>query len=171
MLFAAEMPGMNPNEESDVATEANRILSTPLEQLFLTDSLVVQNLHKRYHFFVAVKSLSFGVQPKECFGLLGVNGAGKTTTFKMLTGDIAPTSGNAFILGHSVITQIKQVHKNLGYCPQFDALIDELTGREMIQLFARLRGVREEQIGELVRALGEELLLSDYMNKRCGTYS
>ena len=170
-LFSAAQTRRNSTDESDVALEATRILNTPLTQLFVTDNLVVLNLHKKYKKFVAVKSLSFGVQPKECFGLLGVNGAGKTTTFKMLTGDIVPTSGDAFVHGHSVNSEIKQVQKNLGYCPQFDALIEELTGREMIRLFARLRGVREDQINGLVNQLGEGLLFSEHMEKRCGTYS
>ena len=50
-----------------------------------------------------------GVPEQECFGLLGQNGAGKTTTFKMLTGDVSVTSGNAYLRGHNVLTQIKQV--------------------------------------------------------------
>ena len=50
-----------------------------------------------------------GVPEQECFGLLGQNGAGKTTTFKMLTGDVSVTAGNAFLHGHNVVTQIKQV--------------------------------------------------------------
>lgn len=49
---------------------------------------------------LAVNNITVGVKKGECFGLLGVNGAGKTTTFKMLTGDLNATSGNAFIDGH-----------------------------------------------------------------------
>ena len=51
---------------------------------------------------MAVKSLSFGVGPGECFGFLGVNGAGKTTTMSMLTGQTVPTSGTATVVGHDV---------------------------------------------------------------------
>lgn len=53
---------------------------------------------KKMH--LAVNNITVGVKKGECFGLLGVNGAGKTTTFKMLTGDLNATSGNAFIDGH-----------------------------------------------------------------------
>ena len=162
---------MDSNEDADVALEAKRILNTDLGQLFTTENLVIRNLHKRYKNFVAVKSLSFGVQQKECFGLLGINGAGKTTTFKMLSVDIVPTSGEAYIRGHSIYSELKQVQKNIGYCPQFDALIDELTGTEMIRLFARLRGVKGYQIDGLIKKMGEGLLLSEHMNKLCGNYS
>uniref|UniRef100_A0A3Q3DGY5 ATP binding cassette subfamily A member 1 n=1 Tax=Hippocampus comes TaxID=109280 RepID=A0A3Q3DGY5_HIPCM len=86
-------------------------------------------------------SLLFG-----CFGLLGVNGAGKTTTFKMLTGD-------------TVVTR----HRNMGYCPQFDAVNELLTGREHLELYAILRGVAEWGI----RKLG----LLKYADKAAGSYS
>ena len=72
--------------------------------------MIVDNLVKKFQRnFVAVKGVSFGVTPGECFGLLGVNGAGKTTTFKMLTGDEYPTSGNAFIDGYSLRKNCKKV--------------------------------------------------------------
>lgn len=60
--------------------------------------MLVHNLVKKFKInFAAVKGVSFGVSPGECFGLLGVNGAGKTTTFRMLTGDEIPSSGDAVI--------------------------------------------------------------------------
>lgn len=60
--------------------------------------MLVHNLIKKFKSnFVAVKGISFGVAPGECFGLLGINGAGKTTTFRILTGDEIPTSGDAVI--------------------------------------------------------------------------
>lgn len=50
----------------------------------------------------------------ECFGLLGINGSGKSTTFKMLTGEISMTDGNAYVNNHSVIKQLDQVHEDIG---------------------------------------------------------
>src|SRR3989442_1303944 len=126
-------------EDDDVATENTRIRTTDLPELFKTENMVLKDLTKYYGGFLAVDRLCLGVKHGECFGLLGVNGAGKTTTFKMLTGDIPITLGNAYIATKSVKSEIKQVQKALGYCPQFDALIPELTGRETIRLFARLR--------------------------------
>ncbi|CAF4430975.1 unnamed protein product, partial [Adineta steineri] len=89
--------------------------------------------------FTAVKRTCVGVKQGECFGLLGVNGSGKTTTFKMLTGEVSMTDGNASINNFSVIKQLNKVHQNLGYCPQFDALDSLLTAREHLYLYARLR--------------------------------
>lgn len=69
---------------------------------FLDDGLfpilLVNNLAKKFSFkCTSVRGISFAVSPGECFGLLGVNGAGKTTIFRILTGDIFPSRGNAFI--------------------------------------------------------------------------
>lgn len=50
----------------------------------------------------------------ECFGLLGINGSGKSTTFKMLTGEISMTDGDAYVNNHSVIKDLGKVHQNLG---------------------------------------------------------
>ena len=82
----------------------------------------------------------------QCFGLLGVNGAGKTTTFKMITGDTQVTSGSAYVNGFSILKDMKRVSQSIGYCPQFDALNDLLTGEEHLAFYARLRGVPEEDI-------------------------
>ena len=87
-----------------------------------------QPLSSKYFLQAAVDDLTFGVGKGECFGLLGVNGAGKTTTFKMLTGDIDPTDGMAEINGFSILNELGDARRNIGYCPQFDALHPLLTG-------------------------------------------
>lgn len=107
----------------------------------------------------------------QCFGLLGVNGAGKTTTFKMLTGDINVTSGEASVAGHSILTNILDVHQNMGYCPQFDAIDELLTGREHLHLYARLRGVPESEISRVAEWAIQKLGLSEYAGHSAGTYS
>jgi ABC-type multidrug transport system ATPase subunit len=96
-------------EDEDVARERARLLNTDWQTLFNTEKLVISQLTKYYGSNLVVNRISVGIPQGECFGLLGVNGAGKTTTFKMLTGDETVSSGNAYLDGHSVISQIAEV--------------------------------------------------------------
>ncbi|XP_062960402.1 retinal-specific phospholipid-transporting ATPase ABCA4 isoform X1 [Cynocephalus volans] len=157
------------DEDEDVAEERQRILSGGNK----TDILSLNELTKVYSgtFSPAVDRLCVGVRPGECFGLLGVNGAGKTTTFKMLTGDTTVTSGDATVAGKSILTNISDVHQNMGYCPQFDAIDDLLTGREHLYLYARLRGVPAEEIDRVTNWSIQNLGLSLYADCLAGTYS
>jgi ABC-type multidrug transport system fused ATPase/permease subunit len=111
------------------------------------DAILLSHLHKEFPRKVAVRNLSFGVPPGEVFGFLGINGAGKTTTLNMLTGDELCTSGTALLAGYDIVEEQAAVRRLLGYCPQFDALLDKLTAREHLELYARIKGVGG---GELV---------------------
>uniref|UniRef100_A0A7N6A5R9 ABC transporter domain-containing protein n=1 Tax=Anabas testudineus TaxID=64144 RepID=A0A7N6A5R9_ANATE len=117
------------------------------------------------------KNIAFMAVEGFCFGLLGVNGAGKTTTFKMLTGDTDVSSGEATVAGYSILTEILDVHQNMGYCPQFDATDELLTGREHLYLYARLRGVPESEIPRVAEWGIQKLGLTEYASRCAGTYS
>lgn len=119
----------------------------------------------------AVRGLSVGVRRNECFGLLGVNGAGKTTTFKMLTGEVLPDTGDAAIVGRSVLTELAAARQLVGYCPQFEALPGAMTGREVLFMYARLRGVPESSIPAMSQHLLHRLGLARQADLACGTYS
>ena len=95
---------------------------------------------------VAVKNLSLGLKKGECFGLLGRNGAGKTTTFKMITGEIPISEGDVLVNGKSVRNELYEVYKDLGYCPQNDALFPLLTAREHLYFYAMVRGIPEHNV-------------------------
>uniref|UniRef100_A0A670KMZ7 ATP-binding cassette sub-family A member 2 n=1 Tax=Podarcis muralis TaxID=64176 RepID=A0A670KMZ7_PODMU len=159
-------------DDVDVANERHRVLRGDADN----DMLKIENLTKVYKSrkigrILAVDRLCVGVRPGECFGLLGVNGAGKTTTFKMLTGDESTTGGEAFINGHSILKDILQVQQSLGYCPQFDALFDELTAQEHLELYTRLRGIPWKDEERVVKWALKKLELAKYANKPASTYS
>ena len=97
------------DDDDDVIAECHRISATPLSRLITSEALILLKTQKYYGDLLAVKELSLGISQGECFGLLGVNGAGKTTTFKMLTGDEALSSGDAYLCGHSVKEDITNV--------------------------------------------------------------
>ncbi|CAD5112606.1 DgyrCDS1819 [Dimorphilus gyrociliatus] len=157
--------------DEDVQEEKLRIKSTPMDTLAKTDTIVLSDVVKFYGNFRAVEGLNVGIPGGECFGLLGVNGAGKTTTFKMLTGDESLSGGKAFIETYNVASEIKQVQQRVGYCPQFDALIDQMTVKETLEMYARLRGVREEELKQVVQSLIQGLLLEEYTDKQAGQLS
>ncbi|KAL1402783.1 hypothetical protein pipiens_019647 [Culex pipiens pipiens] len=115
--------------------------------------------------------MSVSVEHSQCFGLLGVNGAGKTSTFKMLTGDEDISSGDAWVNGISLRTDMTTVHQQIGYCPQFDALIDDLTGRETLMIFALLRGIPKDEVSMVGLRLAEDLNFMKHIDKRTKQYS
>ncbi|XP_064325110.1 ATP-binding cassette sub-family A member 2 isoform X7 [Phalacrocorax carbo] len=159
-------------DDIDVANERYRVLRGDADN----DMLKIENLTKVYKSrkigrILAVDRLCVGVRPGECFGLLGVNGAGKTTTFKMLTGDESTTGGEAFVNGHSILKELLQVQQSLGYCPQFDALFDELTAQEHLELYTRLRGIPWKDEERVVKWALKKLELTKYADKPASTYS
>ncbi|XP_035828410.1 ATP-binding cassette sub-family A member 3 [Aplysia californica] len=157
-------------EDSDVAQERDRIFRTTLPQLFTTDSLILMELSKNFGQMTAVDHLCVGVPEQECFGLLGQNGAGKTTTFKMLTGQEMVSWGNAYVKTHDIKDNIKKVQSNMGYCPQFDALTDQLTGKETLTLYCRIKGIPEEEITRVCNSLIDSLMLTPHADKLVGKY-
>ncbi|ETO19926.1 ABC transporter family protein, partial [Reticulomyxa filosa] len=119
---------------------------------------------------IAVKDLWFGIPQGQVFGFLGVNGAGKTTTLKMLTGDILPSSGNAFVYGIPIENQIS-TRRLIGYCPQLDAIFDLLTAYEHLKFYGIIKGLKGQELEDQIELLLKVLSLSKYKDKRAETYS
>ncbi|XP_015249408.1 PREDICTED: ATP-binding cassette sub-family A member 1-like [Cyprinodon variegatus] len=163
-----QLPPLGPEDE-DVARERERVKSGKAH----SDILTMIDLSKVYKAGrkPAVDRLCLGIPRSECFGLLGVNGAGKTSTFRMLTGDTQITHGEAFLSQHSVLREMERVHQLMGYCPQFDAISDLLTGREHLELYARLRGVPEESVTKVAQWGVRKLGLTQYAEQEAGGYS
>lgn len=101
----------------------------------------IRGLTKEFGDKTAVSELELSMYEGQVFALLGHNGAGKTTTINMLTGMLAPTSGYAIIDGKSVNTQMPEIRESLGICLQHDCLFDQLTVKEHLQFFARVKGL------------------------------
>ncbi|KAF7656308.1 hypothetical protein LDENG_00043690 [Lucifuga dentata] len=163
-----EMLPLGPEDE-DVARERERVKGGKAQG----DILTMIDLSKVYKVGrkPAVDRLCLGIPRGECFGLLGVNGAGKTSTFRTLTGDTPITYGEAFLQHHSVLTEMERVHQLMGYCPQFDAISDLLTGQEHLELYARLRGVPEESVTKVAQWGVKKLGLTQYAERQAGDYS
>jgi ABC-2 type transport system ATP-binding protein len=106
-----------------------------------TPAIAVRALSKRYGKVTALSELSFEVASGEIFGFLGLNGAGKTTTIRTLLDLVRPDSGNASIFGVDCQKNGKNVRAQIGYLPGEFHLAGDLTGSEVLDLTARLRGV------------------------------
>jgi ABC-2 type transport system ATP-binding protein len=118
----------------------------------------LDSLTRKFGEKTVVDNLNLGIEKGELFGLLGPNGAGKTTTIKILCGLLEPTSGTAKVGGHDVRTEMHEIRKLIGVCPQEPAYYTFLTGRENVELFGRLhnmpRGLLKEKTDELLETVG-----------------
>ncbi|KAK0180508.1 hypothetical protein PV327_006140 [Microctonus hyperodae] len=112
--------------------------------------VIVKGLSKKYGKKEILREVNLRINKQECFGLLGMNGAGKTTIFRALTGEIKANSGKAIIHGVDMSTNDDKYFGLIGYCPQDDGLIDFLTSRQSLSLFAAIRGIPYENIRDEV---------------------
>lgn len=123
----------------------------------------VSHLSKNYGSRPAVKDLSFTVGDGQIFGLLGPNGAGKSTIMNILTGYIAPTSGEVKVEGFSLPEQAQQAKACVGYLPEQPPLYPEMTVQEYLDFASELKGVRraerKEQVRRAARRTGLEEVL------------
>ena len=129
------------------------------------------HLTKRYGNFAAVSDLNLTVRQGELFALLGVNGAGKTTTIKMLSGLTKPTSGDAFLMGHSILRQTRQVKALLGISPQETAVAPNLSVRENLALMGGLHGLSKEACAQKVADLTAQFSFPEILSQKAGTLS
>ncbi|KAJ0048615.1 hypothetical protein Pint_15237 [Pistacia integerrima] len=165
-------------DKPDVVQEREKV-----EQLLLEPStsyaVIVDNLRKIYPGRdgnpekLAVKGLSLALPSGECFGMLGPNGAGKTSFIGMMIGITKPTSGAAFVQGFDIQTEMDTIYTSIGVCPQEDLLWENLTGREHLLFYGRLKNLK----GSALKQAVEESLKSVNLfhggvaDKKAGKYS
>ncbi|XP_047638714.1 phospholipid-transporting ATPase ABCA3-like [Phacochoerus africanus] len=163
---------INEYVDKDVENERKRVLA--LLPKLKAAPVLLSELTKIYFkcpVVMAVRNVSLLVQKYECFGLLGLNGAGKTTIFKMLTGEETLTSGVVLIKGNNITENIRKVRSRIGYCPQADTMLNHMTGRELLIMYARLWGVPEPDISMYVEAFLHSMHIEDHADKLVHTYS
>ncbi|TVU33005.1 hypothetical protein EJB05_24777 [Eragrostis curvula] len=142
-------------------------------------SLICDNLKKVYRGKdgnaekIAVRGISLSMSRGHCFGVLGPNGAGKTTLINMLTGFSKPTSGTAYIEGMNIRLDMDRIYTGLGVCPQHDLLWENLTGREHLLFYGRLKKLKGAALAEATeQALRSmNLFAGGIANKLVGKYS
>jgi ABC-2 type transport system ATP-binding protein len=118
-----------------------------------------------------LQDVSFSVPTGSVCGLLGHNGAGKTTAIKILSTLLRPTSGHAVVAGYDVVRDPDRVRESIGTTGQITALDWELTGRENLVLFGRLRGMRRKDARLRADVLIDQFDMEDAADRRVITYS
>jgi ABC-2 type transport system ATP-binding protein len=134
-------------------------------------AVITQDLTRRFGALLAVDRVNLSVEGGQFFGFLGPNGAGKSTTIKMLTGLLAPTSGNIQILGRDLEREPIDVKRQIGVVPEGLALFDRLTGPEYLEFVGRMYGLDRATCKERAEELLEFMQLADREKSLVADYS
>lgn len=118
-------------------------------------AIKTSNLTKTFGDNIAVDNLNLEIKKGELFGLVGPDGAGKTTTMRLLTSIMEPTSGDAWVAGHSIIKEGERIKEKIGYMSQRFGLYEDLSVMENINFYADLYEVpKRERPQRIERLLG-----------------
>jgi len=136
------------------------------------NAIEVKNLKKSFGDFQAVQDATFHAESGEVLSLLGPNGAGKSTTISMLSGLLAPSAGEASIMGHSVTREPAAAKASLGMVPQDIALYPDLSARENLVFWGKMYGLRgaalKSRVDEVLEIIGLADRQKDYVGKFSG---
>lgn len=134
-------------------------------------AILVDELSKDFDEIQAVRGISFEVERGEIFSLLGPNGAGKSTTISMLSCLLRPTSGDAQVLGNSILDESNRVKESIGVVPQEIALYPDLSALENLIFWGKMYGLRGEELRSRAAAVLEVIGLEEHQKRRVDKYS
>ncbi len=143
-----------------------------------TDEVVIslRNLTKRFRNFTAVSNVSLDIKKGEIVGFLGPNGAGKTTTMKMIARLLIPEEGEIWIRGNGVLQLLTGRNQDylldeVGFLIENPAFYKHMTPRQILSYFAELKGYPKQKISSRVKEVVEMMGLSEWIDKKLGTFS
>jgi ABC-2 type transport system ATP-binding protein len=172
-VTASELPEGGPVATGTIQTdEPTATADAPAASVGGRASAVVcSGLTYRFGTHTAVDHVDLRIERGETFGLLGPNGAGKTTTIRMLTTLLRPMGGSISVLGVNVAERPMLVRRMIGYVPQLLSADATLTGRENVELFARLFDVPRSRRHDLVEGALAAMGLTEPAGRVVKTYS
>jgi len=133
--------------------------------------LAVKGLRKSFRKVLAVDGLDLEVHPGELLGLIGPNGAGKSTTVKIVTGQLLADAGEVLVDGHDIVAEPLAAKRLIGYVPQDIALYPFLTGRELLEFVAEVRGLERAAAAPVIDTLLERFQLTAAAGRLTREYS
>lgn len=169
--FNVKDPERENEIDEDVVEEENRVMKSDESELAVSARRIRKVYRTGFGHVLAAKHVSFGLEFGDCFALLGINGAGKTTTFKMLTGEVMPTEGEMHICGFDVKKKFSMARKQIGYCPQFDAIFPLLSVREHLEFYCKIKKIPFDMHEKLIQQQLKDMNLTEYEKKPAGSLS
>jgi ABC-2 type transport system ATP-binding protein len=138
----------------------------------MTDlAIETRGIERHFGDFRAVDGVDLRIERGEIYGFLGPNGAGKSTLVRMLCTLLAPTAGSAVVAGHDLVREAEQVRLRIGVALQEASLDKKQTGRELLEMQARLYGFGRAEREARLREVAELVAIGDALDRRIGTYS
>ena len=163
--YVSLLPGKDDREVRDLVIAPRK---SSEEECGQDVAIVAKGLTRRFGDFTAVDHVDFTIERGEIFGFLGSNGCGKTTTMKMLTGLLAPSSGEAYLFGQAVDAGSIEMRRRVGYMSQSFSLYSELTVRQNLNLHARLFHLPREKAEMRISQLTSRFGLERYLDQLAG---
>jgi ABC-type multidrug transport system ATPase subunit len=136
--------------------------------------LNLDNIHRFYGNFEALRGISLKVEKGQIFGYLGPNGSGKTTTIKLILGLIKPSSGKVSVLGENPYidnAKTMNVRMNIGSMLEFDGLYEQLTGLQNLVFWADLYGMEDQKAVEQAKRVIDSVKLAEWADVQVAKYS
>ena len=134
-------------------------------------AIICQNLSRRYGSLVALDDLNLSVPAHSVFGFLGPNGAGKSTAIKLLTGQIQPSQGQAWVAGIKVGGKTVEAHRHIGYLSELPQFYGWMRGQEFLEFIGELFGLKPTERRERAKSLLRTVGLEEAARRKISGYS
>eukprot|EP00794_Sanderia_malayensis_P009397 gene9396-10385_t len=168
-----DMQNMDLNE--DVKSEIEKVQNICKQQIFEEQAVLVAGLTKDFGKKKkrkrVVDNVYLDVAHGEILGLLGPNGAGKTTTMNMITADFPANSGEVYLGGHNIKSELSNALAQVGYCPQADVIAETLTLEEHLKCFALIKGISRRQVERVVNNYMAAMHITEHAKTRAAQLS